>query len=169
MPTVPVFIVIRSTDAVADTPTIRVASLPFCDPVTYPFITDMGVIWHMVANPFYAGQDGMAMITADMDRDDKRTVKIVNDPRLEMVDAERDLRRLVASELEGLMLIGGVDLKYIPGMNIDGVEKTGGLAIIDHGSGLKRQWTRYAIRQVDAHCPEVVPAHGSRNFEGPSN
>ena len=56
-----------------------------------PFFADEMKKWHLVVNLFYRGIDDMAMIIAEVDRDCRTTIKIVNAPRLHLIDTQRDL------------------------------------------------------------------------------
>ncbi|KAI4929486.1 uncharacterized protein J4E92_005150 [Alternaria infectoria] len=120
------------------------------------FFADERVNWHCVANPFNNGvHASMAMITAKVLRDDETTVRIASQPREQREEAEQDMRALLATELQQLMLRGNIRLDFTvrtlaPGD--DGPMWIETMAIIQAGSeGPQRRYFRYDIGTVDVH------------------
>jgi hypothetical protein len=148
MATIPVHIIVRSTRLTSGTPLIRVRSRQFQNPLDNALFADGSIVWHMVMNPFYTAQDGAAALTAEVDRKSQTTVRIAEEARLDMAEAKRDLRSLVAVEMGILMAGGSMRMSFIPGTGLDGV---GDSAVLDHDLGLQHEWIWYSIRTVHAH------------------
>ncbi|KAG9189721.1 hypothetical protein G6011_06589 [Alternaria panax] len=118
-------------------PLIRVRSRRFQTPDDYPFFEDRRIVWHMVMNPVYAAKENAqaAILTAEVDRDSETAVRIAEEPRLDMAEAKRDLRRLMTVEMGVLMENGNMRLTYLAGTaEADGHGET---AVFDHPLGLQ--------------------------------
>jgi len=153
----PVYMVIRTANRSENiVPGFVVQSWRFQNLQERAFFADASVNWHCVANPFYNGvHASMAMITAKVIRDDETTVRIASQPREQREEAEQDLRALLATELQQLMLRGNIRLDFTVGMlqpGDDGPIWIETMAIIQADSeGPQRRYFRYDIGTVNAH------------------
>jgi hypothetical protein len=154
MPTVPAYVVIRTENTRDEMPLVRVQSRRFQNLDERAFFDDHSIDWYLVANPFYKGQDAMAMIVAYIGREDQTTVTLINKPRSKRAEAEHDLRNLVTADLQGLMSCSNVTLHFETGTEIKetpGLRYVECLASVSHGPMAGRRHVWYTIRCVDAH------------------
>jgi len=155
----PVYMVIRTANKSENiAPVFVVQSWRFQNLQERAFFADQSVNWHCVANPFYNGvHASMAMITARVARDDETTTRIASQSREQREEAEQDLRALLATELQQLMLRGNIRLDFTVGMQLplpgdDGPIWIDTMAVIQAGSeGPQRRYFRYDIGTVNAH------------------
>ena len=113
-----------------------------------PFFADETKEWHLVANLFYRGIDDMAMIIAEVDRDCRTTIKIVNAPRLHLIDTQRDLWSLMVEEMEKLASNGNMSMYLRAATDVEAA-MIGDNAVFHHGMGLLGEWIWYTIRSVN--------------------
>lgn len=149
----PVYMVIRTANFNGNlVPPFRVQSWHFQILQEREFFANDNVNWHCVANPFCNGRNAyMAMITAEVARDDETTVRIVSQLRTQVEDAQQDLRALVAADVQRLMSYGGdISLRYVAGDEVNGIQErpwVNSLTVIHFDS----QYIRYHVHDVNAH------------------
>jgi hypothetical protein len=99
MPTILAYIILRTNNKSNQPVVTHIMSRRSQNLEDRPFLADETKKWHLVANLFYRGIDDMTMIIAEVDCDCRPTVKVINAPRLHLIDTQRDLRSLMVKEM----------------------------------------------------------------------
>ena len=144
---IPVYMVTRTTNQSEDLiPVVRVRSQRFQNLEERQFFANQNINWNCVLNPYFNGDKSMAIITAEIARDVETTVMIVRNPRRQIMEAEQDLREVVAASVQELMPRGNLTLDFNAGNGW-----ADRIAIIRYGLGFQRYHVRFQIHGVNAH------------------